>query len=67
MPDSLNKPISSSPGSFQQQIKGFAGPLLVCSTFPYSGPEWAFMGETLLWDGVTLKRLAGIESETNTP
>lgn len=43
MPDLLNKPISSSPGSFQQQIKGFVGPLLVCSTFHYSGlngPLW---------------------------
>lgn len=37
MPDSLNKPISSSPGSFQRQIKGFGGPLLVRGTFPYSG------------------------------
>lgn len=43
MPDSLNKPISSSPGSFQLQISGFGGPLLVGGTFPYSGlngPLW---------------------------
>lgn len=43
MPDSLNKLISSSPGSFQQQIKGFGGPSSACGTFPYSalnGPLW---------------------------
>lgn len=47
-PGSMNKPISSSPGLFQRQIKGFGGPSLARGTFPHSGPEWAFMGGTAL-------------------
>lgn len=66
MPDSPNRPKSSLPGFFQQQIKGFVGPLSVASAFPPQWPEWAFMGETLLGDRVTLKTLAGNESENNT-
>lgn len=66
MPDLLNKPISSSPGSFQRQIKGFGRPSLVCGTFPYSvlnGPLWEKHRFRMGWHE---RGWTGTESETNT-
>lgn len=65
-PDSLNKPISSSPGSFQLQIKGFGGPSLVCGTFPctgLNGPLWEKHRFRMGWHE---RGWTGTESETNT-
>ena len=66
MPGRMNKPISFSPGLFQRQIKGFAGPSSVCGTLPYSGLNGPLWEKQRFRMGRHERGWTGSESETNT-